>query len=167
MKKLSLYFSILILTALSACVGIGYTMKGGKIPGDSFSIESFENNAPLGNPNLNIIVQDLLRDRLVKETDLKSVANDGDANFTGTITNYTITPVVGTGAATVNLNRLTISLSITYSNAVNPKNDFTKTFTDFDDFDSSEDISIQEEALIETIGNKLVNQIFNQVLIDW
>ena len=160
-------FLFFVTISLSACLGIGYTLKGGTIPGTTFSIENFENNALLGNPNLNIMVQDLLRDRLLKETNLKSVSVDGDANFTGTITNYTITPVVGTGEATVSLNRVTISLMVSYTNSINGKNDFTQTFTDFDDFDSSLDIASEEEELIKTIGDKLVNQIFNQVLIDW
>lgn len=150
------------------CRGIQYTFKGGTIPGETFSIENFENVAPLGNPNLGIWVQDLLRDRLLRETNLKYVPENGDANFTGVIAGYKITPVLGTGeSATADLNRLTITLKVTYSNGVNDKNDFEKSFSDFDDFLSTEDISSKEEELVETIGNKLVNQIFNQVLIDW
>ncbi|MFT6716517.1 MAG: hypothetical protein ACJA0Q_001159 [Saprospiraceae bacterium] len=142
-------------------------MEGGKIPGETFSIENFENTAPLGSPAISIWVQDLLRDRLLKETRLKYLPEDGDAHFTGTIVSYTITPVLGTGSTTADQNRLTISLKVTYSNEVNEKNDFTKTFTDYNDFNSSEDISSKEEELIETIGNKLVSQIFNEVLVDW
>ena len=152
---------------MMGCAGIEYTMKGGKVPGTTFSIENFENAAPLGNPNLNIMVQDVLRERLLRETGLKYKPSDGDAHFTGTITNYTITPVLGTGESTANLNRLTISLAVTYSNKVDDKNDFSRTFTDFDDFESSEDISAKEEELIKTIGDKLVTQIFNEVLVDW
>ncbi len=159
--------SSLSLIFLHSCIGFGYTLEGGTIPAKSFSIENFDNIAPLGNPALSISVQDLLRDRLLKETSLKSVSSDGDVNFIGTVVNYTITPVVGTGSSTVSLNRLTISLQITYSNKVDDKNDFVKTFTDFDDFDSSSDITSEEDELIQSIGAKLVNQIFNQVLIDW
>ena len=159
--------AIILLASIQSCIGFGYTLKGGTIPGKSFSIENFDNVAPLGNPALSITVQDLLRDRLLKETSLTSVSSDGDANFVGTVVNYTITPVVGTGATTVSLNRLTISLKVTYTNSVNDKNDFTKTISNFDDFDSSMDIASEEEALIKTIGEKLVTQIFNEVLIDW
>lgn len=156
-----------ILFNVLACTGAKYTLKGGKIPGMTFSIENFENTAPLGNPNLSIVVQDLLRERLLRESGLKYVPSDGDAHFTGVIVNYAITPVLGTGAQTVNLNRLTITLKVTYANKVENKNDFERTFSDFDDFDSSEDINAKEEELIKTIGTKLVNQIFNQVLVDW
>ena len=162
----SLLFICVLYISVS-CTGFQYTLKGGKIPGETFSIENFENVAPLGSPAISIWVQDLLRDRLLKETSLKYKSEDGDAHFTGTIVSYRIAPVLGTGSTTADLNRLTISLKITYSNGINEKNDFTKTFTDFGDFKSTEDISVKEEELIETIGNKLVSQIFNEVLVDW
>jgi hypothetical protein len=168
MKNRILYLTLFIVfISLSGCTGARYTLKGGKIPGISFSIENFENIAPLGNPNLNIVVQDLLRARLLRETSLKYIPSDGDAHFTGTITNYTITPVLGTGSETVNLNRLTITLKVSYANKIDNKNDFEKTFSDFDDFNSSDDINAMEEVLIKKIGDKLVNQVFNQVLVDW
>ncbi len=167
MKNTFKILSLLLVLFLTACTGAKYTLQGGKIPGTSFSIENFENNAPLGNPNLNIVVQDLLRERLVRETSLKYVPSDGDAEFTGVVTNYTITPVLGTGAETVSLNRLTITLKVTYSNKIDNKNDFEKSFSDFDDFNSSDDISAKEEELIKSIGTKLVNQVFSQVLVDW
>lgn len=171
MKKTIFSLVLIFITSLTflniSCTGFKYTLKGGTIPGKTFSIENFENRAPLGDPALNIWVQELLRDRLLKETNLKYLPEDGDANFTGTITGYTISPVVGTGQATADLNRLTITLNVSYENTVNDKNNFKKSFTDFSDFESSQDISAVEEELIETIGNKLVDQIFNQVLIDW
>lgn len=156
-----------LVFSLAACTGARYTMKGGKVPGTSFSIENFENIAPLGNPNLSIAIQDLLRARVLRETSLKYVPSEGDAHFIGTITNYTITPVLGTGAETVSLNRLSITLKVSYLNKVDDKNDFDKSFTDFDDFNSSEDINTMEEELIKKIGAKLVDQVFNQVLVDW
>lgn len=159
--------AMLILCLSNSCTGFSYKFTGGTVKGETFSIENFENIAPLGSPSITIWIQDLLRDRLLKETSLKYKAEDGDAQFSGTIVSYSIAPVVGTGSTTADLNRLTISLKVTYSNSVDEKNDFTKTFTDYDDFKSSEDISTKEEELIETIGNKLVSQVFNEVLSDW
>ena len=166
-RQFKLMSFVALILILSSCTGARYTMNGGKIPGASFTIENFENIAPLGNPNLSITVQDLLRARLLRETQLRATPIDGDANFTGTITGYTITPVLGTGAETVSLNRLTITLKVSYSNKIDAKNDFEKSFSDFSDFNSSDDINSQEEELIKTIGTKLVNQVFNQVLVDW
>jgi len=162
----SLLLACIIYISYS-CTGFQYTLKGGQIPGKTFSIENFENVAPLGSPAISIWVQDLLRNRLLKETSLKYKPEEGDANFTGTIVSYSISPVLGTGSTTVDLNRLTIGLKVSYSNGVNDKNDFTKTFTNYDDFKSSEDISVKEEELIKSIGNKLVSEIFNEVLVDW
>ena len=67
------FFTILSLVLFSTSCRVQYTLKGGTIPGKTFSIDNFENIAPLGNPSLSIWVQDLLRDRLLKETNLKYV----------------------------------------------------------------------------------------------
>ena len=167
--KKSLIFSLLILLSctFSGCTGFSYSLKGGSVPGKTFSIDNFENIAPLGSPGISIWIQDLLRDRLIKETSLKYVPENGDAHFQGTIVSYTISPVLGTGGTTVDLNRLTVGLKVTYTNSVDEKNDFAETFTNFDDFKSSEDISTQEEELISSIGNQIVNKVFNKVLADW
>jgi hypothetical protein len=164
----TLLFFAGVICLISSCDVFKYSMEGGEIPGETFSIENFENTAPLGNPAVSIWVQDLLRNRLLKETKLKYKPEDGDAHFTGTISSYSITPVVGTTAgATVDLNRLTISLKVSYTNGVDEKNDFSKTFTDYYEYDSSEDISTKEQELIELIGEKLIAQVFNDVLVDW
>jgi len=164
--KSLLFIGIMFLTG--SCTTFNYSMEGGNIPGKTFSIENFENIAPLGSPAVSIWIQDLLRDRLLKETNLKYEPEDGDAHFTGTVSSYSITPVVGTTVGeTVDLNRLTISLKVSYSNGVDEKNDFSKTFTDYYEYDSSEDIASKEQELIELIGEKLIAQVFNDVLVNW
>ncbi len=154
-----------------ACIAFGckvsYSFRGGEIPGQTFSIESFTNTATLVNPNLAIVMQDELQERFTNESNLKYTDGFGEAHFKGVITKYTITPVQGTGNETVALNRLTISVKITYSNSENDSQDFDKTFSSFDDFESTQDFSSIEDELMKTISEKLVALIYNETLMEW
>ena len=100
-------------------------------------------------------------------TNLKYTDGIGDAQFKGVITSYRITPVQGTGDETVALNRLTITVKITYVNSADGSQDFDKSFTSYDDFESTEDFSAIEDALMETISEKLVALVYNETLMEW
>jgi hypothetical protein len=62
---------------------------------------------------------------------------------------------------------LTISIKVKYTNSVDENNNFEKTFSDYADFESSQDFNSIENELVEEILKKLIDQIFNQVLNDW
>lgn len=155
--------SVIILTACK----VSYSFRGGEIPGETFSVESFTNAASIVNPDLVIVLQDELQQRFTNESNLKYSDSEGDAHFEGMITNYSITPVQGTGDETVALNRLTISFKVTYTNKVNGGQDFDKTFTNYEDFEAAEDFSSVEQELIKKISQNLVDLVYNQVLVDW
>lgn len=161
---------LIIISAITlfSCAGLpSYSFRGGEIPGETFSIESFTNSASLINPNLAIVMQDAMQERFTNESNLKYTDETGDAQFKGIITNYRITPVQGTGNETVALNRLTITVKITYSNSADDSQNFDRSFTSFDDFESTVDFASIEDELMETISRKLVDLVYNQVLVDW
>ena len=159
---------IIILVALIAVsCKVSYSFRGGTIPGQTFSIESFTNVATLVNPNLAIVMQDELQERFTNESNLKYTDGTGDAIFTGVIMKYNISPVQGTGNETVALNRLTISVKVTYTNSVDNSQDFDKEFTSYDDFESTEDFASIEDQLMETISEKLVALVYNETLMEW
>lgn len=161
--------SILIITLslIALSCKVSYSFRGGQIPGKTFGIESFTNTASLINPNLAIVIQDELQERFTNESNLKYTDGIGDAQFKGVITKYRITPVQGTGDETVALNRLTISVKITYANSTDDSQDFKKAFESYDDFESTEDFSSIENDLMETISEKLVALIYNETLMEW
>lgn len=162
------FLIILSSILLFGCAGLpSYSFRGGEIPGKTFSIESFTNTASLVNPNLAIVMQDAMQERFTNESNLKYTDGTGDAHFQGMITNYRISPVQGTGNETVALNRLTITVKVTYTNLVDGGQDFDKSFTSFDDFESTVDFASVEDELMESISKKLVDLVYNQVLVDW
>jgi hypothetical protein len=165
------FWSILIGFTLSACA-VTYSFQGGTVAGESFTVNTFKlgNQLRLVNPNLPIVLQEALQQKFINESNLKFTDSNADVNFIGTITKYTITPVQGTGDETVDLNRLTISLEVLYTNekdeTLAPEGKVI-TVSSYDDFASTDDFSSKEAELVESISEKLVSLIYNQVLVNW
>lgn len=155
------------LSILVSCVGAGYTFKGGIIPGKTFSMNSFPNNASIINPSLSFLAVDALRQKVLSESSLKFVEVDGEAHFEGTITGYNISPIQATGNQISAQSRLTISVQVVYTNSINEKINYNKTFSDFDDFDNTVDFASVESQLVDKILKKLVDQIYNAAMEDW
>lgn len=159
---------IIAFLLLYSCAGIPkYSFGSGQIPGQTFSIESFTNVASLINPNLAIVMQNNLQEKFANESNLKYTDGTGDASFKGIITKYSITPVEGTGAETVDLNRLKIGIKVTYTNSVNNSQNFDENIEFFEDFESSEDFSSIEQELMESISEKLIDEIYQKTMTEW
>ena len=165
------YISLIVLPFIvQACFSVSYSFRGGMIPGETFSIESFTNQASIVNPNLAIVFQDALQERFTNESNLKYTDREQEQNhvtFAGTIKRYEISPVQGTGDVTVALNRLTISVKVIYINTKDPSLDFEKEFSSYDDFESSEDFASVEDDLMKIISEKLVALVYNETIVDW
>lgn len=163
------FLIIIAISIITLGCKISYSFRGGEIPGETFSIESFINSPSLSmvNPNLSIVLQDELQERFTNESNLKYTDSKGDAVFQGEITKYAISPVQGTGNETVSLNRLTISVKIIYENEADSSQNFNKPFTSYDDFESTQDFASIEQELMESISEKLVALVYNEALKEW
>lgn len=151
---------------------VSYSFRGGTVPGETFTVKTFElgNNLTLVNPSLPIILQEALQQKFINESNLKYTDRNADVNFIGTINSYTITPVQGTGDATVSLNRLTITLEVLYTNQKDdkaPAEGKIIKVSSYDDFAATDDFSSKESELAESISEKLVSLVYNQVLVNW
>ena len=160
-----LFFSILPL--LSGCKV--YSFTGASIPAEAktVSIKYIENNADLVEPALSQDLTDALRDRFVSQTSLRLVPENGDLQIEGEIRQYLVTPVAITGDETAALNRLTIGVFIRFTNTIDPTKDFESSFSRFEDYQSTQDISQVKQVLIPTINAQLVDDIFNKSVVNW
>jgi len=147
-----------------------YSFTGASIPSEmeTVSVDFFENTAPLVVPYLSQEFTEALKNRVRNQTRLSMVRTDADAAFDGRITGYSINPTAVQGNDRAGLNRLTITVSVKYSNKVNPKLDFEKSFSRFKDFSTSAGpIQSQEQQLIKDINDMLTEDIFNQAFANW
>lgn len=154
-------------TLLGGC--ISYSFTGASIPPEAktISIQYIDNNASLVVPTLSESLTNALKDRFTGQTSLELVNRNGDLQIEGSITDYRVNPQGVTGNEVAALNRLTIEVKIKFTNTIEPDKNYETTFSRYEDFNSSQDLSSVQDGLIETINEMLVDDIFNKAVVNW
>jgi hypothetical protein len=163
MKDLILIISILFF---SSCE-IQYSMLDSSIDADTFSVDIFEEQAANAPAGYGTTFAEYLRDFVVGRTKLKLVKGDADIEISGKIRSYNTAPVAVQSDEVAALNRLTVILEVSCINNKTEKDSFKKNFTQFSDYESSNDLSSVEETLLEDINEKLSQDIVNQLSSNW
>jgi hypothetical protein len=147
---------------------VSYKFTGASTQGlKTVSIQYFQNRAPLVQPGLSQYITDALSDKCKAQTNLAIVNGLGDVNFEGEITDYRTSPGTVAADAQAASNRFTISVKVKFTNSVVPENSFEQTFTRYEDYDSSFDLSAVEKDLSAKIVEMIVEDIFNQAFVNW
>lgn len=168
-KKFVLLFLVPVFFLFQSC-GI-YSLTGGSVGNlKTVNVMFFENVAPLVINNLSQNFTTALQERIRNQTKLSTVRGEADATFEGRITGYSITPTIlpaanSTTAPISNTNRLTITVSVKFTNSLDPKQSFEQSFPRYRDFQG--DIGNQEQGLIALINRDLTEDIFNRAFANW
>jgi len=168
MKRLKIHLLAILIPVLTASCGI-YSFTGASIPplATTFSVDFFQNMAPIVQPTLSQVFTNALKDKFSQQTSLKLTNGVGDLHFEGSITDYSIMPQ-GIGADDqAARNRLTITVRVKYINGFQPESDFEQTFSRFYDYDSTQSLSAIEATAIDLITEALVEDIFNKAVVNW
>jgi hypothetical protein len=149
--------------------GVKYSFTGASISPEvkTVSVAYFQNLAPLVNPTLSNTLSEELRNRFVSQTRLNVISAYGDLSFSGEIRDYRVQPVAIQGNEVAAQNRLTISVRVKFENSLDPTQNYDKTFSHYEDFSSSQQISQVEQELVGIIVEKLVEDIFNNAVANW
>jgi len=168
-------FSALLgsLVILSGC-GV-YSFTGASISPTvkTISIQTFFNNATLGPSNMSVLFTESIKDYYQQNTSLSLVDDNGDLQIDGYIADYTITPVSATASGNndqadfASMSRITITVFTSYINTQDDEFDFERKFSFFKDFDNSQDISSEEQVLVEEIFDQIILDIFNASVANW
>jgi hypothetical protein len=156
-----------IALVFSGCKAGGYSLSGATIVGETISVKFFQNKADLVQPSLSQVFTEMLRDKFVQQSSLELVESDGDLNLDGEIIAYNVSPQAIQGDETAALNRLTITVKVRFTNKLKKEDNFESTFKAFEDYDSNQSLSTVEEELINTICERLVEDIFNKAVVNW
>ena len=156
---------------LLCCCGLSikYSLSGASIPPDAktFSVAYFPNNATMVSPILSSTLTEALVDIFSRRTRLQQVEEGGDFAFEGEITNYTsVTSSVSSDDYAL-LNRLTITVKVRFTNAVDESMSFNRTFSAYSDYDSTQLLTEVEGSLIPEIVDQLVTDIFMAAASNW
>jgi len=173
LKPLKKFKQILVL----CCIVMGshfscglYSFTGASIPAEmsTVSVDFFENTAPIVVTYLSQEFTEALKTRIRNQSRLSMVRSEADAAFEGRITGYSITPTAVQGNDRAGLNRLTITVAVSYKNRVDPKLNFEQSFSRFEDFSTTAGpIQSQEPQLIKNINDMLTDDIFNRAFANW
>lgn len=169
-KGLKFIVAMLSLIFVTGCgVAIKYSLSGASIPPDAktFSVAYFPNNATMVSPILSSTLTEALVDIFSRRTRLTQVEEGGDFAFEGEITNYTSTTASVSSDDNALLNRLTITVRVRFTNALDEKMSFNKTFSAYEDYESTQLLTEVESTLIPVIVDKLVTDIFQASASNW
>ena len=146
-----------------------YSFSGTSIPQEvkTFSVSYFDNNAPINSPLLSQTITEGLKQKFISETNLSIEERNGDFDFSGEITSFTVTPVSAQSTDNAQLNRLTIQVAVKLVCASDDKISFEQTFSNFQDFDATLNFSDVENDLVEEISQMFIQSIFNKAAINW
>ena len=160
-----LLFAALVLNSCK----VSYTFSGTSIKEDvkSVMVAKIENKAMRINPALSNQLTEALKDKYRKLTKLSVEPNDGDLIVEGEITSYETTSLAVTANEVASINRLTVTIKIRFTNKKYPKEDFERSFAEYEDYPSTSTLDQVEAGLIDSIIEKMTESIFNAPVANW
>lgn len=169
-RRTSRFFVIVILClAVFYSCRVSYSFTGASISPavKTFSVQFFQNRAPLVQPALSLNVTDAIIDKCKSQTNLKYITGLGDVNFEGVIVDYNSRPQTVAADAQAAMNRFTITIKVKFTNSVDPDFNFDKDFTRYEDYSGNLDLSRVEKELSAKIIEMIVEDVFNQAFVNW
>lgn len=168
-NSILILLSVILTTVVFTACKIKYSFTGASIAPNvkTFMVDFFPNRAKLVNPNLSQLFTEGLQDKLVKQTSLNLISGNGDLEFSGQITDYDVKPMNISQGDLAAQNRLTITVKVKFTNNKDHEQDWEKTFSQFEDFDSNRSLSEAEDVLVTEIIKKLTDDIFNASIANW
>ncbi len=147
-----------------------YSFTGTSIQPDvkTVTVNYFEYKALKVNPSLSNDLTNALQDKFLKLTKLEQVDMDGDLEITGAITGYDVKAAAITANEQAAMNRLTVTVKISFVNRKYPEDDFDdKSFSAYADFDAMQSLDAVESSICEEIIEQLCEDMFNATVANW
>lgn len=166
---LAVVAALAVTTFIVQSCGI-YSFTGTSIQPDvkTVTINYFEYKALKVNPSLSNDLTNALQDKFLKLTKLEQVEMDGDLEITGAITGYDVKAAAITANEQAAMNRLTVTVKISFVNRKYPEDDFPeKAFSAYADFDAMQSLDAVESSICEDIIEQLCEDMFNATVANW
>lgn len=167
-RMISFLLLILLIAGLTGCT-VSYSFTGASISPQvkTISIQYFQNRVSLVQPGLSQQITDALIDKCKAQTKLSFINGIGDVSFEGEITDYKTQPLTVSADQLAAMNRFTIAVKVKFTNAVDTDLSYERSFSRYEDYDSSLDLSQVEQTLVEKIIVLLIEDIFNAAFVNW
>jgi len=167
-KKFYILVFFIFIAGVVGCT-VNYSMGGASIEPDvkTITIENFPNRSPGGPSGMEQMFTNELKDKFQSQTSLKFVDNRGDLELTGEIAGYSKKPQAVGGDEKATKTRLTITVHVKFTNNKYPDKSYETDFSQYEDFDASQNLTDVEDQLVEDITEKLVQDIFSKAVVNW
>ena len=134
----------------------------------TITIRDFQNVADYVYAPLAIEFNQRLRDMFTQQTQLRLADSGGDLEIGGEITGYNQFNESVDASGFSSKVKLTLTVSVTYVNNVDHKDDFeNQQFTAFQTYDSSQLLTDVQDGLITIMVRDITEQIFNSTVANW
>ncbi|MEO1515180.1 MAG: LPS assembly lipoprotein LptE [Bacteroidota bacterium] len=164
-------FRLFVLTCLLSCClsSCKYSLGGVSVPPDvkTFLVDDFEITASNAPATINVQFTEALRNQIRDQARLKDAVIDPDIEFRGAVTGYNVSAEAPEQGETVGFNRLTIAVRVEYYSNLNDTEIFSKSFSEFEDFDNTENLLSIQDDLIDDIFENLVDRVFREAFANW
>ena len=169
MKHTIRIFLIALCIPLQSCL-ISFKFNGASIDytkTKSIAIADFPNNAALVHPPLANDLSEGIRDIYTKQTRLTVNRRGGDLELEGEITGYDLTPMAVSADSYSSETKLTLTVKVRFTNNVNPEESFEKTYSAYQNFDSSQLLNDVQDELCATMIKEIAENIYNDTVAKW
>ena len=162
--------ALLFLTLLLTGCSIRYRFNGASIDYSttkSISIADFPNMAALVSPSLSNEFSEALRDLFARQTRLQILRRGGNLELEGEIADYVLTPMAVAADSYSSETKLTLTIRVRFTNNVNPEESFEKTYSAFQNFDSSQLLNDVQDELCAIMIKEIAENIYNDTVAKW
>ena len=173
-KKISIstmkILCVSIISLMLVSCSVSYKFNGSSIDytkTKTLSIFDFPNTAELVYPPLSQEFSEALRDSYTKQTRLQLLKKEGDLHLEGEITGYQLTPLAISADSYSSQTKLTLTIKVRFTNYKNPEEDFEKSYTSFQTFDSNLILTNVQDALNKQMISDIVDNIYNDTVAKW
>ena len=159
-----------IISLMLVSCSVSYKFNGSSIDytkTKTLSIFDFPNTAELVYPPLSQEFSEALRDSYTKQTRLQLLKKEGDLHLEGEITGYQLTPLAISADSYSSQTKLTLTIKVRFTNYKNPEEDFEKSYTSFQTFDSNLMLTNVQDALNKQMISDIVDNIYNDTVAKW
>ena len=164
------YIVILLMPLMLNGCSISYKFNGANInyqTTKSISIADFPNNAPMVNPALSPSLSEGIRDIYSRQTRLQVLSKGGDLELEGEIVGYDISQGAISKDGFATESKLTIRVTVHFTNNIYPEESFDKTYSVYQTFDSSQLLSDVQDQLCEYMIKEIAESIYNDTVAKW
>ncbi len=169
MKRL---FALSLITILAFLMSGCYTLKSNVIPPEmkTVNVAFFENNAPLVVSNLSLTFTEALKTRIRTTTRLGVINGEASAFISGAITDYRSAPVSiqapsNNAPPVAGAQALTLTIRVKFDYPGDKTISFDQNFSKSINY--SGNLAAQEQALLQTLTNQIIDDIFNKAFNNW